>query len=167
MVKITFLNENDGEWFDLGLKNVVRGTLHSFRVDDEKSGQWILNVRVHGSGNKADVIVATSEKVSSLHDQIKRKTTTFNETVDSTKFYNVLGFGHVDIDDKRFHSERTFDMNKIPEEIKSKFEIKKYDEVSRYKNLSLKNKLVAVIGKDKIEDMILLFYLQKIKPVFN
>lgn len=167
MVRITLLTKKEsGEWFDLGFKSVVKGTLYSFRIDDEKSGQWLLNVRVHESGNKADVIVATSKEVSSLHDQIKRKTITFNETSDGSKFYNVLGFGY--IENARFHSERISDINKISTgEIKSKFEIKKYNEVSIYENVSLQDKLVAVINKDQIEDMVLLFYLQKIKPVFS
>lgn len=165
MVEIIFLKkEENSEWFDLGIKTVVKGTSYAFKIKDEISGEWLLNVRMHDSRAKADVIVVASEKTSSLHDQIKRKTITFNDSADGQKFYNVIGLGYQD--NGRFHSERISDINGLPEDIKSKFEIKKYQEVSPHQSIILKDKLTILVDKDNIENMALLFFLQRIKPVF-
>jgi hypothetical protein len=165
MVEIEFLDKKSGEWFDLGSKNVVSGVLYSFKIKDQVSGEWILNVRIQDTLKKADVIVATSENVSSLHDQIKRKTITFNETIDGENFYNVIGLGYVE--NGRFHSERISDIKDVSDEIKSKFEIKKYQDVSPHKNIILRDKLVVLVDKNNAEDMGLLFFLERIKPVFQ
>lgn len=161
------MGKADGaEWFDLGTKSVVKGTQYAFEVKDDISGAWNLNVRVRGDLKKADATPATSSNVGSIYDQIKRKSITFNETIDNQNFYNVIGITYID-ETGRLHSERISNIDEIPDEIKSRFIIKKYEEISPYKNIILKDKLVILVDKNNVEDMALLFFLQKIKPIFK
>jgi hypothetical protein len=156
----------NGEWFDIGTKSIVSGMQHAFEVKDEISGVWNLNVRIQHNLKKADSKAIASSNVGYKYDQIKRKTITFNETSDMQRFYNVIGIAYID-ENGRLHSKRIIDINDVPEEIKSNFEIKKYQEVSPYQNITFKDKLVILIDKNKVEDMALLFFLQKIKPVLS
>lgn len=157
---------NGAEWFDLGTKSIVKGIQYSFEVKDDMSGVWNLNVRIQDDLKKADATAVTSSKVGSIYDQIKRKSITFNETVDNQNFYNVIGISYID-EGGRLHLERISDINEIPDGIKSKFKIKKYGDISPHKNIILKDKLVTLVDKNNMEDMALLFFLQKIEPIFK
>lgn len=159
--------EESGEWFDLGTRSVVKGTQYSYELRDEVSGFWDLNARIREDGKKADAKAIGSRKVGSRYDQIKRKSITFNETSDGQKFYNVIGIGYYVDEEGRFHSKRISNIDEVPEEIKSKFEIRKYEDVSPHRNIVLKDKLVVLVDKQDVESMVLLFFLEKIKPVFN
>jgi hypothetical protein len=164
-VEIRFLTKSTGSWFDLGSKSTVSGILYSFQIKDNESGEWILNVRTQDSLEKADVIAATTERTTSLHDQIKRKSMIFNQTSDGSRFYNVIGIGYVD--DGRFHFGRISDKSALPEEIISNFKVIKYHEASPHKSLSLKDKMVALVDKSDAKGMALLFFLERINPVFK
>lgn len=160
------MRELEGEWFDLGLRSVIRGVIYAYEISDEKSGKWLLNVRISEETGKAAVTAETSERTTWLHDQIKKKTDTFQTSVDGQKYFHPLGIGYVERG--RFHYMRPDKLNDVPQEIREKFNLTKYEHVSPIRTSKTFNgKIVVVMEKDKPDEMALLFFMEKIRPVFK
>jgi len=162
---VELLKKEHGEWFDLGLKRVLEGEVYAYRITDTISGEWLLNLKISTQVGKAAVEAVASERTSVLHDQIKRRSITFNACKDRQYFYHPLGIGLVE--KGRFRYKRVDKYDEVPQEIKDKFTLKLYEEVSPSEpSSSLKGKIVAVINREHLEQMVLLFFLEKILPVF-
>jgi len=162
---VELLKKEHGEWFDLGLKRVLEGEVYAYRITDTVSGEWLLNLKISTQVGKAAAEAVASERTSVLHDQIKRKSITFNACRDRQYLYHPLGIGLVE--KGRFRYSRVDKYDHVPEQIKEKFTLKRYEEVSPTEpSSSLKGKIVAVIDKEHLEQMVLLFFLEKIFPVF-
>jgi hypothetical protein len=159
---INFLCKKDGSWYNCGLKRVVHGTIYVYKINDIISGEWILNVKILEKEEKAIVIAPTSEHTTFLHDQLKRKSMVWNMCKDCKKFYHPLSIAY--LKNNRLHSKRIENLAEVPEEIQKNFYIKTYDEVSSKKSKTLKGKLVAV--EDDPMKMAILFFLEKIQPIF-
>jgi len=155
----------NGEWFDLGNRKVDSGVIYAFGVEDPVSGNWILNVRVSDSGEKIVVIAVASEMAGYLHNQIKRKSVVLNACSCGEHYYHPIGIGYVK--GGRFRSKRIVSLDDVPEEIRERFEIKRYEEVSPKSSVSLEGKLVALVKKGDIDKAALLFVLEKICSVFK
>jgi len=162
---VELLKKSAGQWFDLGLKRVLEGEVYAYRINDTISGEWLLNLKISTQVGKAIVEAVTSERTSVLHDQIKRKSITFNACKDRRYLYHPLGIGLVE--KGRFTYNRVNEFAEVPQEIKDKFTLKLYEEVSPTEpSSSLKGKIVAVIKREHLQQMVLLFFLEKILPVF-
>jgi hypothetical protein len=164
-LKIKFLKETAGEWFDLSQKEIVQGKIYAYKVGDTASGEWLLNVFICEKSGKAVVTAISSEKATYLHDQIKRKSIVFIGCKNDNRYYHPLGIGCVQ--GQRFHYERVDDLDNVPVSIKNNFDLDYYESVSPITpSKTYKGKIVAIIEKDKPEKMALLFALEKIRPVF-
>lgn len=164
MVYIKTLGKSDSEWFDVGTHLMVSGAQYSIGLSDKISGDWIFDVKISSDGRKATVGAGRSEGTTSVHNQIKNKTIVLEETNDGRKFYSVLGIGYVN--NGRFQSERVSSLDDLVDELRSKFDIRKHQDVSSHPSNQLRDKLVALVEKNDPEKMVLLFFLQKIRPVF-
>lgn len=166
----TLLESKEGEWWDMGLGRTLNGTVYAFKVDDLESGEWNINVRVEGSGLKADVIAIASEGTTWRHNQVKTKTDVFNpgtrgEFVSS--FYHPLGIAFVDSVEKRIHYSRPDDVTTIPRAIRDNFRLLPYEMVTKPGRSPFRGKFVVVVSKGEPQKMACLFYLEKIVPVFT
>jgi len=161
MVDVIFLEKKNCEWFDSGERRLLHGVNHAFKIIDQKSGEWLVNVKISDEG-KAVVSAPTSQMTSSIHDQLKRKTIVFNPCKDRNELYNLLGISY--IGEGRLHYERLEDVSFVPPEIRRNFELTIHEAVAGTDRF--KGKIVVIVSKEKPEDMALLFFLQRIKPVF-
>jgi hypothetical protein len=163
---IRLLRQSQGEWYDLQLRRVINGDIFAYGLVDKVSGQWLLNVKMSEEEKKAIVLAPTSERTSSIHDQIKRKTMVFKTCTDGQAMYHPLCVDCVV--GRRVVGKRVERIDDVPSEIKDQFALRKYEEVSPITPArALKGKLVAVIGRDHPENMALLFFHEKIAPVFS
>jgi hypothetical protein len=163
---IELAGKSHGEWYDLGVRRVVEGDIFAYRLFDEKSGEWLLNVKLSTEVGKSVVVAATSGKTTSLHDQIKGKSIVFNACTDGKSMYHPLGISYVA--GQRLSYERIEKPEDIPADIGDRFLVRKYEDVSPLKpSRAFKGKLVAVVPTDHPDDMALLFFLEKIAPVFK
>jgi hypothetical protein len=163
---IELAGKSHGEWYDLGVRRVVEGDIFAYRLLDEKSGKWLLNVKLSEEVGKAVVVAATSEKTTSLHDQIKGKSIVFNTCTDRKLMYHPLGISCVA--GQRLSYERMEKPEDIPADIRDRFLVRRYEDVSPLgPSRPFKGKLVIVVASDRPDDMALLFFLEKIAPVFN
>ncbi|MEM3587027.1 MAG: hypothetical protein QXO71_06875 [Candidatus Jordarchaeaceae archaeon] len=163
--RLKFLKKTRGEWFDLGNRKPQCGEIYAFGVEDMISGNWVLNVRISETGEKAVVVAVASERAGFIHNQIKRKSVVFNTCSCGKHYYHPLGISY--IEGGRLHSRRIDSISDVPKEILDKFSIKRYEEVSPKSSIQLREKLVAVVEKNDVELMACLFVLEKIRPVFS
>jgi len=163
---IRLVRQSRGQWYDLGLRRVIEGDIFAYQLIDQASGEWLLNVKMSTEAGKSVVVAATSERTTSLHDQIKRKSIVFNACADRNLMYHPLGLASVV--GQRLTYKRVEKLEKVPPDIKGLFMIKKYEEVSPTpRSRTFKGKLVAVVPRDRHEAMAILFFLEKIAPVFT
>ncbi|MEM1513133.1 MAG: hypothetical protein QXN15_11310 [Candidatus Jordarchaeales archaeon] len=164
-LNIILLKSQEGEWYDLGLRKLLQGIIYAYKVEDETSGKWLFNVQYSEKTGKASVKPISTEKTTWLHDQIKRKTDVFQESKDTQKYYHPLGISYIEKGQLRLF--RPSDPNNVPHEIRHKFALTKYEKASpRTPSKALQGKLVVLVEKDKPEEMVHLFVLEKIRPVF-
>ncbi len=164
-LRMKLCGKSRGEWFDLATRKKDGGTIYAFHVSDQTSGKWLLNVRVSSSGEKSVVFAATSQKTGIVHNQIKRKSIVFNACSCGEHFYHPLGISY--LEGERLRSKRVEKLDDVPEEILETFEIKKHEDVSPKSSTQLKEKLVALVEKNDVKKMALLFILEKICPIFK
>lgn len=155
-----------GEWFDIGLRRVLNGVVDTFYAEDKISGKWHVTVRVAEQAGKAMVEVMPLGGTSYVHDQIRRKTITFNACKDRRFYYHPLGLAY--LLRGRLSYERIEDLARVPEAIRNDFRIEKYEDVSPTPaGRTWTGKLVAVVEKERHDKMAKLFVMEKILPVFE
>jgi hypothetical protein len=166
---IKLVGHSPGEWYNIELRKVVKGNIFAYQLFDEEnedSGEWLLNVKLSEEAGKAIVVAVASKKTTSLHDQIKRKSIVLNSCTDRDLMYHPLGLAS--IVGQRLRYKRVEKPEEIPPDIRGRFTVKKYEEVSPTpRSRPFKGKLVAVVPRDQPEDMAILFFLEKIAPVFK
>ena len=160
------LGIGEGQWFDLGLRRVLSGTVYSYSLKDPSSCEWRISVRVSDQAGKAAVEVVPIDGFSSLHDQLRRKSITFNACKDRTKYYHPLGIAYNLRG--RVSYNRVDDKSTVPKSISDEYELEAYENASPVDPGNVwRGKIVALVKSDQPERMARLFYLEKILPIFG
>lgn len=163
---LVFLGASDGQWFDIGLRRVLSGTVHSYSLSDPSSGEWRISVRASDQIGKAAVEAMPIDHFGSLHDQLRRKSITFNACKDREKYYHALGIAYTLRG--RVSYTRVDDRSTVPRSIADEYELEEYENVSPVDPGNVwRGKIVAVVRSDEPDKMARLFYLEKILPIFG
>lgn len=166
MLGLRRVGSRPGRWFDIEGKRPVVGQIYEYEATVPHSGRWILSLRI--AGDKAIMQARFSEGTTLLHNQITgRKSEVFRTSVKDGFYYNLIGIGCVDTKG-RYHCRRISSEEEVPEEIRNQFILQVYEDAvpgpvsARY---SQRRKLVALVPKNKPEQMAKLFMLQRICPI--
>jgi len=163
---LTLVSLSGGQWFDLGLRRVLTGTVYTYSLSDPSSGEWRIFVRISDQVGKAAVEAMPIDRFDASHDQLRRKSITFNPCRDRTKYYHPLGIAY-DLRGRISYS-RLEDWERVPKSIRDEYEIETYENVSPTDpGYVWRGKLVAVVKADRPDKMAKLFYLEKILPIFG
>jgi hypothetical protein len=163
---LIFVGMDDGQWFDIGLRRVLSGTVHSYTLSDPSSGDWRISVRLSDQVGKAAVDAIPINRFSSLHDQLRRKSITFNACKDREKYYHPLGIAYTL--KGRVSYTRVDDRSTVPMSIADEYELEAYENVSPLDPGNVwRGKMVAVVRSNQPDKMARLFYLEKILPIFG
>jgi hypothetical protein len=163
---LVLLGPSDGQWFDLGLRRVLSGTVYNYSLTDPSSGNWRISVRVSEQVGKSAVEAVPMDRFDSLHDQLRRKSITFNACRDRSKYYHPLGIAY---DFRgRVSYARVDDRTTVPKYITNEYELDTYENVSPTDPGNVwRGKIVALVKSDQTDKMARLFYLEKILPIFG
>lgn len=163
---LTFLGTNQGQWFDIGLRRVLSGTIYSYTLSDPASGQWRLSVRLSDQVGKSAVEAIPIDGFDAFHDQLRRKSITFNACRDRAKYYHPLGIAY-DLRGRVSYS-RVDDRTNVPQNISDEYDLDLYENVSPTDPGNVwRGKIVAIVKSDQTDKMAKLFYLEKIFPIFG
>lgn len=163
---LVLLGPSGGQWYDLGLRRVISGTVYSYSLSDPSSGEWRISVRVSEQAGKAAVEALPIDRFDSLHDQLRRKSITFNACRDRKKYYHPLGIAY-DLRGRVSYT-RVDDRATVPRSITDEYELDTYENVSPTDPGNVwRGKVVAIVGSEQTDKMARLFYLEKILPIFG
>jgi hypothetical protein len=184
MVKVPYppqlrlLGQSEGVWWDMQ-DHRTRGTVWLYLAEGNRSGQWLISVKVHEDETKALVKVVGSELTSFKHSQFwgDRKNHNFFETKDGRHFYHQLGIGEVGSDWRgrvRVRSRRQMTRKSLPKTFKRYFRgfLKRHSEVSpktgwAKRGHALAESLVIVLRKSDTDLMAWSYVLEKLQPLFR
>lgn len=145
---------------------MLSGTVYSYVLSDPASGQWRLSVRLSQQVGKSAVEAIPIDGFDSFHDQLRRKSITFNACRDRTKYYHPLGIAY-DLRGRVSYS-RVDDRTNVPKNILDEYELDTYENVSPTDPGNVwRGKIVALVKSDQTDKMARLFYLEKIFPIFG
>jgi len=163
---LTPLGQSEGQWFDIGLRRVLSGIVHNYSLKDATSGEWRITVRISDQVGKAAVEVMPIDGFSASHDQLRRKSITFNACRDRKKYYHPLGIAYSLRG--RISYYRLDDRESVPKIIEDDYQIDTYENVSPANPGNVwRGKMVAIVEANRPDKMAKLFYLEKILPIFG
>jgi len=155
-----------GEWFDRFKRETTKGLIIDFSYEDSNIGKWKIEVKHSEEYNNAGITAPWSNNESKIANQLKKKSMLFQLTEnDESSYYVPFGIGYTD--GERFRTRRVSDQSELSSEIKSNFEIEKYQQVRSNPSKQFNNKLVYVCKKDDYKKMAFAFILQRIYPVLG
>ncbi|RLE70409.1 MAG: hypothetical protein DRJ37_06555, partial [Thermoprotei archaeon] len=123
--QIKKIGSYDTSWYDIGVKEVVRGTLHVFKVKDPLSGVWIFRVYDITSLGKIEVqcFIEYSAKVTNMHLFIERRRAIYKE-INNYYLYHVVKIPYIDEKTGRLRLKEANNISEIHEFIRRKFRLK-------------------------------------------
>jgi len=165
---IKVLSSEAGTWFDINLREQVQGIIYRYNIQEPYSGQWIVEVCISEKPVKAIVRAIQGEHLGGIYDQVCRKTDVFLPCQDNSEIlYHPLGIAYLD-STGRLRYQRVSKEVEVPEGILLEYPLTFYVNVAPHtRNHALQYKLVALIPRNKPEQMAKLFILEKVQPLFS
>lgn len=162
-MKITFLKKSDAEWFDKFSRKVVSGTKYAYKIVDDSNTEWLLNATEEKDQKFCVITIETGQNTSLLDEQLKRKSAVFSESdIKPNMLYHIVSIPY--LSEKQLKRKMYDSFDQLPEYLRS-FDLAKYEKVTEKQKF--KGKIVVMVNKDDIEEMVHFFYYEKIYPLIN
>lgn len=155
--------ESRGEdaWFDLGAREMKRGPVNFYRVNDPLTGDWLFKVCRDQAGGRV-AVKALKCPPGSLFAQLEGNSMLFQESLTPGMLYDVISLSQV-AGDGRLVRKLASELEEIPPIIRENYEVKAYEEaVGRQ---APGKRLVTLCRSDDEKAMIKLFLLERAWPI--